>query len=421
MQCSSNNRLPCGVTSPSLQLLKVETMFNTRDSGRWSVFSISLLAASCVFSTVSCTQEAPFDNNADRTGDFEDDHQADSMKDQTSAQNAEVDPEAEVLTRESQFAELTTNQKIDKLGRTLRDLWGDNGQYFVPENAQNLPSDPTPLQLTPDTFILTLRWQEIERKIRPDLQAAFQLDSNARCVFKAPGRFLVTNPLYELIIKRAAGMDGSEVRVTKRVDAQITDSAPGIRKDLLKSDGTGKPEFSAISASLMPLQLPGGLTFDQEWSTDSSGLSMAELATHWSQLPDTIQGKRPEDAFLWRMFITVREAVSIVETEDVNIQTNANRVEVISGIQFAADAEEPFDRIDNISVSAIGFDLNLVVMKSRSRWQSELTSAMPVLASPASYRHSGQFPTPATFVGASEEMMQLVRDIHGVITRNLTK
>ena len=121
------------------------------------------------------------------------------------------------------------------------------------------------------------------------------------------------------------------------------------------------------------------------------------------------------------MFITVREAVSIVETEDVNIQTNANRVEVISGIQFAADAEEPFDRIDNISVSAIGFDLNLVVMKSRSRWRSELTSAMPVLASPASYRHSGQFPTPATFVGASEEMMQLVRDIHGVITRNLTE
>ena len=320
----------------------------------------------------------------------------------------------------SAFDGMSVDEKLTKIADAIRAEWGD-GHGFLPE-PEDQPAPKPGIE-----FLLTLRWQDVELKVRPMLKEAFGIDDELRCRFMSPGQFETNNAFYQLAVFRAQGLDVETVVLSQAITGTLVTLAPAIKDEYFQAGRTDVINFDAIRGSLVELTIPfnesSGLTFDREWNPAGLSPNSCELRTTWVALPAAVPVAPESKQFRWRLILTVREAATETHTEDMTVSSEAgrNRIEAVSSIQFVRNSAEPYDAVGLLLVTPIGFDDQTQIIKWRTAYKKYAVPTREILEDPEKFRGSQGFPTPTTFVGASDAIMSVLRVVHAAVEMHLTK
>lgn len=312
------------------------------------------------------------------------------------------------------FSGMSANEKLDQIAEVIRSSWGDgNGFVYVPETAGSESSE--------DQLVLTLRWQSVEKQIAPLLQQAFGITGRLVCRFSSPGEFECNHPVYQLAILRAQNRPHEFVSIHQRVDATLPSKAPILREQFLQHDGRQTEFYEAIRTSLTTMALPAQLQFSGDEGDSFADDHQCVIFTKWTTLPAEFEKSTEADSFEWRLKLVIREAVDKLEAEWENLQSEKNRLELVSFAEFRRGQNEPFEPAGPLNVTAMGFDSDTSVQRYQKRFIARMATAEEVLTSPENYPTTGPYPNPATFVGGSKPVETLVSSVHQAIQQHLTE
>ena len=314
---------------------------------------------------------------------------------------------------EIEFEGLSANEKLDRIATVLRSSWGDGkGFLYLPETAGEESAE--------DPLVLTLRWQSIEKKVAPLLQRAFGIKGTLVCRFTSPGQFECNHPAYQLVIQRAQQRSKESAVIHQRVNAALLNTAPILREQFLQQAGQKKGFYEAIRSSLKTITLPEQLEFSGDEKDSFADDQQCVLFTKWTALPAEFEKSTEFGSFQWRLKLVLREAVGELESEWDNLRTETNRLELVSFAQYRRDHDEPFEPMEPLSISAMGFAPETTIYRWGKRYIPVEVPADRILESLEQSSCVGDYPNRATVVGGSDPMRTRVTSVHQTIQQHLT-